>query len=119
MAISTHANVIQQLTAAPSVMNICLLKTEEGHNTFSEQGITWYLRTKTGQLRGENRTEQELQSSRCLSDSTAGVTCQGNEPDFIGKLMWKVSWSCLWVTGQMNAITLYNKMDLVFCGNSL
>lgn len=60
MSISTHAYVIQQLTAAASIMNVCLLKTKEGHNTLPEQGITWYLRTKTIQLRGEKQTEQGI-----------------------------------------------------------
>lgn len=60
MAISTRAYVTQQLTAAASNMNVCLLKTEEGHNVFSEQGITWYLRTKKIQLRGEKHTEQGI-----------------------------------------------------------
>lgn len=61
---------------------------------------------------------RELQSSQCLCNSTAGVT-RKSESVTIGKFMWKMSWSCLWMTGQMNAISLYNKMDLVFCGKSL
>lgn len=52
--------MLQQLIAASSVIRVCLLKTEGGQNTFSEQGITCYLSTRELQLRGDNHPEQRI-----------------------------------------------------------